>query len=340
MKPLLTLDGSQGEGGGQILRTSLALSMLTQTPVRLTRIRAGRAKPGLQRQHLTAVAAAKQVGCATVQGAELNSTELTFAPSVVVPGSYRFAIGTAGSATLVLQTVLPALLRAERPSQLVLEGGTHNTLAPPFDFLARAFAPLLETQGPRLGLELERYGFYPAGGGRVQVQLQPVPTLRPLELLERGPVLRWRARALVANLHENIAARELKVLAQRLKLSRAALSLEVVPSVGPGNIVLVEAETPTVTEVFSAVGEKGLAAEQVATRVVEQVLAWQEADVPVGEYLADQLLLPLALAGKGCFRTVKPSLHTLTQVEVIRRFIDLPIRVEQESTHAWRIEVG
>lgn len=340
MSSMLTLDGAQGEGGGQILRTSLALSMVTQTPIRLTRIRAGRAKPGLQRQHLTAVLAAKQVGCATVQGAELNSTELVFSPSVVVPGSYRFAIGTAGSVSLVLQTVLPALMTSERVSQLVLEGGTHNTMAPPYDFLARVFVPLLERMGPRLTLSLEKYGFYPAGGGQMQVTLEPTKLLQPLTLLERGPVERWRARALVSHLPESVAARELNVLAQALRLPRECLSQEGVTSAGPGNIVMLEAETPSVTELFSAVGEKGLPAEQVASRVAEEALRWQEAEVPVGEHLADQLLLPLALAGKGSFRTVKPSLHTMTNLEVIRRFLGTSFRVEQESELAYRIEVG
>ncbi|HWH70147.1 MAG TPA: RNA 3'-terminal phosphate cyclase, partial [Candidatus Sulfotelmatobacter sp.] len=156
---MIIIDGSQGEGGGQILRTALALSLVTGQPFRLERVRAGRQKPGLLRQHLTAVEAAKTIGCAEVVGAALGAQTLEFRPGPVTPGNYRFAVGTAGSATLVLQTVLPPLLIASGTSTLTLEGGTHNPFAPPFDFLARCFAPLLERMGPRLELELRQPGF-------------------------------------------------------------------------------------------------------------------------------------------------------------------------------------
>src|SRR6266853_3314604 len=151
---MITLGGSEGEGGGQILRTSLALSLVTDQPFRMERIRAKRQKPGLLRQHLPAVEATKAVGCAEVMGAAMNSQTLEFRPTVVTPGNYRFAVGTAGSAILVLQTVLPALLTASGHSTLTLEGGTHNPMAPPFDFLARSFMPLIRRMGPTVDLEL------------------------------------------------------------------------------------------------------------------------------------------------------------------------------------------
>ena len=176
---MLTIDGSEGEGGGQILRTSLALSLVTGRPFRMERIRAKGQKPGLLRQHLTAVEAAKTVGCGEVVGAEMNSQTLEFRPGSVTPGNYRFAVGTAGSATLVLQTVLPALLTASGRSTLTLEGGTHNPLAPPFDFLARSFMPLIHRMGPSVELELRNPGFYPAGGGRFHARIEPVrPTAK------------------------------------------------------------------------------------------------------------------------------------------------------------------
>src|SRR5437867_958993 len=164
---MLLIDGSQGEGGGQILRTALGLSLVTGTPIRIEKIRAGRAKPGLLRQHLTAVNAATAIGAVDVEGATLGSQELTFRPGTVKPGEYRFAVGTAGSTGLVLQTVLPPLLTAPGPSTLTLEGGTHNPTAPPFDFLARAFLPLISRMGPSATARLERPGFYPAGGGQM-----------------------------------------------------------------------------------------------------------------------------------------------------------------------------
>ena len=192
---MITIDGSQGEGGGQILRTSLALSLVTGQPFRMERIRAKRQKPGLLKQHLTAVEAAKTVGCAEVEGAALSSQTLEFRPGPVTPGNYRFAVGTAGSATLVLQTVLPALLTASGHSTLTLEGGTHNPMAPPFDFLEKCFMPLIHRMGPSVELELRRPGFFPAGGGRFHARIEPAKKLSRLDLPERG---RFEAGRLVS----------------------------------------------------------------------------------------------------------------------------------------------
>src|ERR1051325_4105851 len=208
---MITIDGSFGEGGGQILRTSLALALVTGKPFRIERIRAGRKNPGLLRQHLTAVNAAAQIGRAEVAGASIGSRELTFAPQAVTAGSYHFAVGTAGSATLVLETVLPALLIADGPSALVLEGGTHNPYAPPFDFLDKTFLPLVCMMGPRVAARLERHGFYPAGGGKFIVDIEPAARLGRIELDERGDITGRRARALIANLPRQIAERELSV---------------------------------------------------------------------------------------------------------------------------------
>src|SRR6185369_8211050 len=174
---MIALDGSQGEGGGQILRSALALSLVTGTPFRIDNIRARRARPGLMRQHLTAVEAAAAVGAARTSGAALGSRSLTFAPTTVKAGEHTFSVGTAGSATLVLQTVLPSLLTADRPSSLVLEGGTHNPSSPPFDFLAKAFLPIVAGMGAQVEATLERPGFYPAGGGRFRVTVAPAKAL-------------------------------------------------------------------------------------------------------------------------------------------------------------------
>jgi RNA 3'-terminal phosphate cyclase (ATP) len=338
---MLTLDGSQGEGGGQILRTALALSMVTSTPFRIERIRARRERPGLRRQHLTAVGAAAEVCKAEVEGAVLGSGELTFRPGAVVPGSYAFAIGTAGSTTLVLETVLPALLTAPGPSRLTLEGGTHNPLAPPFDFLEKTFLPLCCRMGPRIEARLERPGFYPAGGGRFTVAVEPAPRLEPLSLVVRGPILSRRARAVVANLPLSIALRELKVLARRLSLERAEMAAEETRgSHGPGNFVTLELVSAAVTEVVTGFGERGVRAETVAERVVEEASEYLAAEVPVGRHLADQLLLPLALAGGGVFQTLSPTLHTLTNLEVIRRFLGVEIAVIQTSARGWSVTVA
>jgi RNA 3'-terminal phosphate cyclase (ATP) len=336
----ITIDGSAGEGGGQILRTALALSLVTGKPFRIEKIRAGRDKPGLLRQHLTAVEAAAAIGQARARGAASGSRELAFEPGAIVAGDHRFAVGTAGSATLVLQTILPALAIASGPSRLVLEGGTHNPFAPPFEFLDRAFLPLLRRMGADVRLTLERPGFYPAGGGRFRALIQPAGRFERLELLERGAVERRLARALVANLPLSIAERELRELGAILGLEKHELrSEDVKGSAGPGNVLLVEVTSEHLTEVFAGFGQRGVSAEQVARDTGEQVRSYLAAGVPVGEHLADQLLLPMAMAGGGAFRTMAPTQHALTNADVIRRFLDVEVAIAREGEQMHRVEI-
>lgn len=341
MKSEVAIDGSLGEGGGQILRSALALSLLTGRPLRIEKIRAGRKVPGLLRQHLTAVEAAAAVGAAAVEGAAIGSRELRFVPGGIRPGEHRFSVGTAGSATLVLQTVLPALGLAGAPSRLVLEGGTHNPFAPPFDFLAKTFLPILARMGVEVEARLERPGFYPAGGGRMEVRVRPAPRFRRVEILERGAVRRKRARALVARLPRHIGEREVRAVAAILGLSRGDFEVEEVrDSAGPGNVVLVEIECERATEVFSAFGERGVPAEAVGEKAAREALRYLEAGVPVGEHLADQLLLPMALAGGGAFRTLAPTAHARTNAEVLRAFLEVEVRFEEERPDAFLVQVS
>jgi RNA 3'-terminal phosphate cyclase (ATP) len=336
----ITLDGSEGEGGGQILRTALALSLCSGRPFRMERIRAARRKPGLLRQHLTAVRAAAHVGLARVTGEELGSATLSFEPTDLRSGDYHLAIGTAGSATLVFQSVLPALLCARGPSRLTLEGGTHNPTAPPFDFVAKTFLPLVRRMGPRVDARLEMYGFYPAGGGRITIEIEPCPTLNPLTLIERGRA-QVSARGLVASLPESIAKRELTVVRERLGLERAQTRVECVEnSVGPGNVLLIEIDTPQVIEVMAGFGVKGVSAEKVASDACDEAERYLAAGVPVGEHLADQLLIPMALAKCGSFRTLTPTAHTVTNARVIERFLDVSIAIESESFAVSRVVVN
>ena len=323
---MITIDGARGEGGGQILRTALCLSLLTRTPVRFENVRAGRAKPGLLRQHRACVQAATQIGDARVQGAELGSTAFSFHPRALRGGALEVHIGSAGSALLVLQCVLPALLGADSPTTLVLEGGTHNPWAPSFEFLERSFLPLLRSMGAAVEIRLIRPGFFPAGGGRVEVEIQPCRALTPLTLLERGPVRRVTATALVSALPRRVGVTELSVLRARLGLDRDAAQLrEVTDPRGPGNAVWVEAETGPLTALFVAFGARGRPAAAVAAAAADGFLAWRSRGAPVGPHLADQLLLPLALAGGGAFRTGPLTAHTRTNIETIRAFLDLPI---------------
>jgi len=339
-QPMLTIDGAQGEGGGQILRSSLALSLVTATPFRMVNVRARRSRPGLLRQHLTALRAATEVGQAEVAGAELGSREVTFAPRSVAAGAYHFAVGTAGSATLVLQTVLPALMLASGRSTLVLEGGTHNPAAPPFEFLERGFLPLLSRMGPRVSVELERAGFYPAGGGRFHATIEPVSRLEALELNERGPVREQSVRAVVAALPRRIAEREIRRLMARLDWPAHCFHIDEAKAQGPGNVVVVEIACEQVTEVFTGFGERGVRAEAVADAALRETLEYLSANVPVGRHLADQLLLPLALARGGCFRTLALSEHARTQMQVIHSFLDVKTRAEPVSDEVWQVGAG
>lgn len=336
---MLVLDGSQGEGGGQILRSALTLSLLTGTPFRIDNVRAGRPRPGLMRQHLTAVEAAAAIGQAEVSGAAVGARSLFFRPGRVRGGEHRFSVGTAGSATLVLQTVLPALLTAAEPSTLLLEGGTHNPASPPFDFLARTFLPLVARMGPRVEATLERPGFYPAGGGRLRVTVAPCPRLQPLELEQRGPIVRQRARAVLSNLPRSIGEREIHRLRERLGWEAPAFAIETVESDGPGNVVLVELESEALTEICVGFGAKGVRAEAVADGAADEAAAYLAAGVPVGAHLADQLILPLAMAGGGRFRTVAPTAHTRTQLAVVQRFLEVKLQLTPDG-EAWRLQVG
>lgn len=334
------VDGSMGEGGGQVLRTMLTLSLVTGSAFHITKIRAGRTRPGVMRQHLVAVEAAAAIGAADVSGAEIGSTEIVFTPKGIRAGDYSLPLGGAGSTTLVFQTVLLPLLMAKEKSVLRFAGGTHNPMAPPMDFLRETFLPLLARMGAPVDVAFERPGFYPAGGGAWSATVHPTPALSRLELLERGAVTGTRATALLAQLAPSIAVRELDALAAALGWDREVCKPSIVPRAhGPGNALLAFVVSEALTEVFTGFGERGVSAESVAQRVASEVARYLRAGVPVGEHLADQLLLPLALGAGGCLRTVKPSLHTETQMELLARYLGTTITAQEESNDVWRIDV-
>lgn len=336
---MLVIDGAMGEGGGQVLRTCLALALCRGVAFRIEHIRSRRERPGLLAQHLAAVRAAARVGNARVRGDTQGSLELLFEPQAVRAGRYEFDIGTAGSTTLVLQTVLPALLVAPGPSEVAIAGGTHNPLAPPYEFLSQAFLPLLSRMGPRVQARLARPGFYPVGGGLLEVSVSPAP-LRPLHLHERGAVRALRARALLSRLPRHIAERELAVLGRGLDIPSENLQVQpVLDARGPGNAVIVEVQCEHVTEVFAGIGTRGVPAEAVAQGLVDQVSRYLSADVAVGEHLADQLLVLLALAGGGSFVTLRPSSHATTNVEVIKKFLDVQIELVELGPDRWEVRV-
>jgi RNA 3'-terminal phosphate cyclase (ATP) len=336
---MIELDGSAGEGGGQILRTALALSMCTGQPLRIDHIRARRPKPGLMRQHLACVAAAQAVSGARVSGAEPGSPRLLFEPGPVAAGTHSFAVGTAGSCLLVLQTVLPALMQAAGESSLVLAGGTHNPMAPPFHFIERAFAPQLRRTGAGLDLDLRRHGFYPAGGGEIDVTIRPPPDgLVPFDLLERGEPVAAFAECLNPGVPQGVAFRELAAVRAAFgwDLDRTRV-LPTRQNEGPGNALMITLAHEHVTELVIAFGS----AEQVAETAIAEALAWQRGDGAAGPHLADQLALPLALAvhasGRpGSYTFTELTEHARTNFDVIERF--LPVRhVVERAGSGWRV---
>lgn len=329
---MIRIDGSTGEGGGQMLRSALSLSLVTGKAFRMENIRAKREKPGLLRQHLTAVLAACEIASALVEGATLGSKTLTFTPGSVRSGNYHFAIGTAGSGTLVFETILPALMTASGRSEITIEGGTHNMQAPPLDFLEKAFLPVINRLGPKIEIRLEKYGFYPAGGGRFIATIEPCERLSTIQLLERGEIERRSAVAIVANLPRSIAQREIDTVVKLLNWDAASPQIvETRNSIGPGNVVLVELASTNVTEVFCGFGRIGASAESVASEATDAIRSYLVSGAVAGEHLADQLLLPFALAGGGAFTAEKLNLHSRTNMEIIRSFLRVDFVTSQEG---------
>lgn len=331
---MIIIDGAAGEGGGQVLRSSLALALVTGKAFRIENIRGGRQKPGLMRQHVTAIEAACTVGGATCEGLALGAGTITFHPGTVRPGSYRFSIGTAGSTSLVLQTILPPLMMADGPSRLVLDGGTHNPGAPPFEFLARSFLPRLARLGPKVEARLIRHGFYPAGGGRVEVDIEPAP-LSPVEFT-RGPLRHVTGTALIAGLPADIAEREIAAASAEPGLPGATWHLRPLPAdLGPGNIISVEAGFDDGCEIVTGFAERGTSAEAIGRKAAKRLAGFLATGAFAGPHLADQLLLPLALAGGGRFTTVSPTAHSRTNADVIHRFTGrrVDFTPQPEGTH-------
>jgi len=333
---MIEIDGSQGEGGGQIIRSSLALSAVTGQPVQFDNIRAKRSKPGLMRQHLTAVKAAAKVCDAKVEGAEIGASSITFEPNAIRSGEYRFQVGTAGSTSLIAQTILPALMLADGPSTVTLEGGTHNPWAPPFDFLERVFLSQLSKFGPQVDCELDSMGFYPAGGGKFQMRIQPHKELRPFKLLERKGDMKPRVTAIVSQIPASVGERECDTIRRKSNWRSECFHVhEVEKPFGPGNVVMIELAWDNVTELFIGIGKRGVKAEQVARKVYREAKAFIETDVAVGEHLADQLMMPMALAASqgmpSKFKTHELSLHSQTHLDVIGYFLDVQHSIDEEG---------
>jgi len=325
MKPI-QIEG--GEGGGQMLRSALTLAMVTGQPFRMTHIRGKRKKPGLMRQHLTCVKAACEVSGGTADGAEIGSTEIVFRAGKLRGSSYHFAIGTAGSATLLLQTLLPALLSADAPSVLRLEGGTHNPMAPPFDFIDRVYLPALRRMGVEAEVSLIESGFAPAGGGVIECRIQPCAKLSRIELHERGELKALTLTTLIRNLNPDIAQRMNKAALKQQACDDARIDIRE-PGPGRGVCCLYEAVFANSSELASGCGEIGVTADRIGSRIGKSMKHFLSSNAAVGRQLADQLLLPVALAGGGSFTTGIPGDHVVTNLGVIEKFLPLKSEITE-----------
>ena len=328
---MIELDGALNESGGQVLRSALALSICTRLPFRIRNIRLSRDMPGLLRQHVAAVHAAADIANADVVGAQLGSRELSFKPRLCHSGEYTFDVGS-GSSSLILQTLLPPLLLADTPSVIRVIGATHVALAPAFDCLQRAFTPLLERMGARVQVTLIGYGFHSQGRGGIQAEIFP-SRLHPLELHERGVRISQFAESYIAGLPIDVAQRELATIGRQLHWSSDQLHVRTLPpEVTKGNALTITLAYEHVTEIFTGVGEPGLRVESLAQHVADEAEQYLAQAAPLGPYLADQLLLPLALCGRGSFTTTMATPHLRSNATVIEQFTGHRVLIEPVIT--------
>ena len=323
---LIQLNGE--DGGGQMLRTALSLAVITGQPFRMTNIRGQRRKPGLMRQHLTCVKAAAEISGGITDGADIGSTELVFRADKVKAGEYHFAIGTAGSTTLLLQTLLPALWLAKDKSTLRLSGGTHNPLAPCFDFIECVFLPLMKTLGAEASLDLIETGFAPSGGGTLECEITPVSeTFKEIQIEKRGPLIKQSLKVISRNLAPSIAERLFAAVQKKWPCDSPTIE-ERNEGPGQGLICLAETEFENGREMITGCAERNLSAEKLGHRIGHSMTTYLGTEATIGRHLADQLLLPMALAGKGHFITTAPDNHVPTNISVIEKFLPVTFTTE------------
>jgi RNA 3'-terminal phosphate cyclase (ATP) len=344
---MVEIDGSFGEGGGQILRTALSLSCLFQKPFRISNIRKGRKKPGLMPQHLTGVRAAQLLSRAEVQGDCPGSMELSFSPGKVNGGSFFFDIGTAGSTMLVLQTLIPSLIFSGEKTILNLVGGTHVPFSPSFHYVRDVFLPFLKKTGIEMALSVESYGFYPKGGGRIRAELFPVKGVMPLCITDRGKMLGVNGASGVANLPLSIAERQRNAVPEKLLAHgidythQEDIELMEVPSLGQGTFIFLRAESEHSIAGFTALGERGKRAEAVGDEAATELLEYLRTDAALDPHLADQIVLYLSLSKEqSLFTTCRISQHLLTNLWVIGLFHEFRYDVDGEIGTPGKVRIN
>jgi RNA 3'-terminal phosphate cyclase (ATP) len=340
---LIQIDGSYGEGGGQILRTALAFSGILKKPLRVHHIRARRKNPGLQPQHLTAVEALAKVTKAQTEGIRIGSDAITFIPGNIIPGDYRFDVGTAGSVTLTLQALMLPLCFAPGTTRLTLVGGTHVPWSPPFHYLHEVLLPSLRLMGIFVEATLERWGWYPKGGGILHLEIKPVKELKPISFANKGRLRKIRGISATSHLPRHIGERQkdeaLRRIAKEFRMNAEIEVLYDVPANGPGSFFFLVAESEGTIAGFSSLGKRGKKAEDVAKEAVDSLKDYVESDGCIDPYLADQLIPFLSLVkGNSFFTTTQTTEHLLTNLWVVRHFLDIKISRSGETGKIGRIE--
>jgi RNA 3'-terminal phosphate cyclase (ATP) len=339
----IEIDGSYGEGGGQILRTALAFSSILKVPVIIHHIRAGRKKSGLQAQHLKGVEALAHITAAQTEGVSLGSEKVTFIPQKISPGKFRFEVGTAGSVTLLLQALLPPLCYAKGSSHLTLVGGTHVEWSPPFHYLTEILFPTLKSMGISVRADIERWGWYPQGGGVIRVDIEPGSQMKPISLFDRGPIKRIWGISAISNLPRHVAERQkgeaLKRIEREMKMDAEITVLDDAPSIGQGSFLFLSAESEGTIAGFSSLGKKGEPAEKVAEEAVMSLKDYMASEGCIDPHLADQLIPFLALAkGNSGFTTTQITEHLLTNLWVVGLFSEVKIFKSEEKGRGGKVE--
>ncbi|MDR4498161.1 MAG: RNA 3'-phosphate cyclase [Candidatus Scalindua sp.] len=336
----IKIDGSFGEGGGQILRTALSLSCITGISFTLFNIRKKRKKPGLRPQHITCANAISEISSGRVYGGETGSTTLTFVPQKIKPGSYIFDIKTAGSISLVAQTLIPPLLFADKPSLLTIKGGTHVPFCPIYNYISEVFIPMLKRIGIRVKPSFSRYGFYPKGGGEAVFRILPAEKIKSLNFVSKGTLVSVAGCSAVSNLSINIAERQKNSLLQKLYPLSANLQILDVPSSGAGTFVFLKAEYENTLSGFSSLGEKGVSAESVGREAADQFMEFHNSSLFLEPYLSDQIVLYLSLSRENStFTTSRITRHLLTNLWVIEKFLKVTCHIEGNMDSEGKITI-
>jgi RNA 3'-phosphate cyclase len=341
---MIEIDGSYGEGGGQVLRTSLALSAILQKPFAIHHIRSKRKDPGLQAQHLGAVEALSRITEAETEGVRFGSQQIAFFPKGITPGEYRFEVKTAGSVTLLLQALFLPLCLAQGDSALTLVGGTHVPWSPPFHYFSQVLLPTLGLLGISAEAKIEKWGFYPRGGGEIHLKINPVHELKPVSLVDRGPLRKVRGLSAISNLPKHVAERQrdhaLKRIQKELKMDAEIDILYDAPSNGQGSFLFLLAEYGETLAGFSSLGARGKPAEKVADEAVDSLNDYVGSDGCVDPHLADQLPAFMGLAkGSSSFTTTQMTDHLFSNLWVIEQFLDIEILRAGERGERGRVEI-